>query len=118
MRTSRRDAVAGHKDVCCVSGSKCEGRDELLQLFPGRLDLQIAGSRSGRASTGGNEDGGDGDEASAAGSGRVATGLAPPAAWTGRRRPAEAVPRRGWISWTLEMAETLISTGLLEIIFN
>ena len=46
-----------------------------------------------------------------------AAGLTP----YGLDRPAtssEAVPRRGWISWTLEMAETLISTGLLEIIFN
>jgi hypothetical protein len=29
-----------------------------------------------------------------------------------------AVPRRGWTSWTLEMAHSLISTGLLEIISN
>ena len=41
-----------------------------------------------------------------------------PTAWTGRRRPAEAVPRRGWTSWTLEMAHSLISMGLLEIISN
>jgi len=41
-----------------------------------------------------------------------------PTAWTGRRRPAKVVPRRGWTSWTLEMAHSLISTGLLEIISN
>src|ERR1700738_1141253 len=41
-----------------------------------------------------------------------------PTAWTGRRRSAEAVPRRGWSTWTLEMAHSLISTGLLEIISN
>ena len=33
-------------------------------------------------------------------------------------RPAQAVPRRGWFSWTLEMAHSLISTKLLKIISN
>jgi hypothetical protein len=41
-----------------------------------------------------------------------------PTARTGRRCPAEAVPRRGWTSWTLEIAHSLISTDMLEIISN
>ncbi len=39
-----------------------------------------------------------------------------PTAWTGRRRPTRAVPRRGGHAGHLEMAHFLISTRLLKII--
>jgi hypothetical protein len=41
-----------------------------------------------------------------------------PTAWTGRRRPTRAVPRRGGHAGYLEMAHSLISTRLLKIISN
>jgi len=37
-------------------------------------------------------------------------------AWTGRRRPAQVVPRRGGCAGHLEMEHSLISTSLLKII--
>jgi hypothetical protein len=49
---------------------------------------------------------------------RPGRGLDAPTARTGRRRPTEAVPRRGGNAGHLEMARSLISTGLLEIISN
>jgi hypothetical protein len=41
-----------------------------------------------------------------------------PTARVGRRCSAAPSPRRGWTCWTLEMAGSLISTGLLKIISN